>query len=64
LALTSPTSGGRSVGIVRTCGLKPRSSFSEEVSKFFFQVCYLMMSVLREYTIDITMNENGEIGGM
>jgi hypothetical protein len=25
LALTSPTSGGRSVGIVRACGLKPRS---------------------------------------
>jgi hypothetical protein len=27
LALTSPTSGGRSVGIVRACGLKPRSLF-------------------------------------
>jgi hypothetical protein len=25
LTLTSPTSGGRSVGIVRACGLKPRS---------------------------------------
>jgi hypothetical protein len=27
LALISPTSGGRSVGIVRACGLKPRSLF-------------------------------------
>jgi hypothetical protein len=27
LALTSPISGGRSVGIVRACGLKPRSLF-------------------------------------
>jgi hypothetical protein len=27
LSLTSPTSGGRSVGMVRACGLKPRSLF-------------------------------------
>jgi hypothetical protein len=27
LVLTSPTRGGRSVGIVRACGLKPRSLF-------------------------------------
>jgi hypothetical protein len=35
LALTSPTSGGRSVGIVRACGLKPRS----------FLFLYLLSSV-------------------
>jgi hypothetical protein len=35
LALTSPTSGGRSVGIVRACGLKPRSFF-------LFVFCFLL----------------------
>jgi hypothetical protein len=37
LALTSPTSGGRSVGIVRACGLKPRS---------YFFVCSIVTAIL------------------
>jgi hypothetical protein len=47
------------------CSLVEFTDVLEEVSKFFFQVCYLMTSVLREYCVnDITINDNGEIDGM
>jgi hypothetical protein len=58
LALTSPTIGGRSVGIVRACGLKPRSLFllmSFNINSYWIE-SVPNNSPPPKYSIDATVN--------